>query len=160
VIANVQLRHLTPEEYLAWERQQPLKYEYIAGAVYAMTGVTLAHNTIALNLYSQLQPHLRKRGCRGHVAGVKVQVSNREPYFYPNVVVSCDEGDRRAIEVICYPKLIVEILSPNTASFDRGDKFKFYRRIPTLEEYVLIDSEKVGIDSEVLKGSLTDKRRG
>jgi Uma2 family endonuclease len=53
VIANVQLRHLTPEEYLAWERQQPLKYEYIAGAVYAMTGVTLAHNTIALNLYSQ-----------------------------------------------------------------------------------------------------------
>ncbi len=75
-----------------------------------------------------------------------MQVSQREPYFYPDVVVSCDKRDRRATEAIQYPKLIIEVLSPSNAGFDRGDKFKFYRRIPTLEEYVLIDYEKIGID--------------
>jgi Uma2 family endonuclease len=146
MIANPQARGFTPDEYLAWEREQPIRHEYIDGEVYAMTGGSLAHNAIALNLYSQLRPHLRERGCRGHVADVKVKVSQRGPYFYPDVVVTCDERDRRAVEAIQYPKLIVEVLSPSTAGFDRGDKFKFYRRIPTLEEYVLIDSEKVGID--------------
>jgi Uma2 family endonuclease len=146
MIANPQARGLTPDEYLAWEREQPIRHEYIDGEVYAMTGGTLPHNAIALNLYSQLRPHLRERGCRGHVADVKVRVSQKGPYFYPDVVVTCDERDRRAVEAIQYPKLIVEVLSPSTAGFDRGDKFKFYRRIPTLEEYVLIDSEKIGID--------------
>jgi Uncharacterized protein conserved in cyanobacteria len=146
MIANPQPKIFTPDEYLAWEREQLIRHEYIDGEVYAMTGGSLAHNAIALNFYSQLRPHLRERGCRGHVADVKVRVSQKGPYFYPDVVVTCDERDRRAVEAIQYPKLIVEVLSPSTAGFDRGDKFKFYRRIPTLEEYVLIDSEKIGID--------------
>ncbi len=146
MIANPQASGLTPDEYLAWEREQPIKHEYINGEVYAMTGGTLSHNAIVLNLYSQLRPHLREWGYRSHVADVKVRVSERGPYFYPDLVVSCDEQDRRATEAIQYPKLIVEVLSPSTAGFDRGDKFRFYRRIPTLEEYVLIDAEKVGID--------------
>jgi len=146
MIANPQARSLTPDEYLAWEREQPIKHEYIDGEVYAMAGGTLAHNAIVLNLYSQLRPHLRERGCLGNVADVKVRVSERGPYFYPDLVVSCDERDRRATEVLQYPKLIVEVLSPSTAGFDRGDKFKFYRRIATLQEYVLIDAEQVGID--------------
>ncbi|MCI3281429.1 Uma2 family endonuclease [Synechococcus sp. PCC 6717] len=146
MIANPQASGLTPDEYLAWEREQPIKHEYMDGEVYAMTGGTLPHNDITLNLYSQLRPHLRKRGCRINVADVTVQVSQRGPYFYPDVVVSCDERDRRATEAIQYPKLIVEVLSPSTAGFDRGDKFRFYRRISTLQEYVLIDAEKVGID--------------
>ncbi len=146
MIANSQSRGFTPEEYLAWEREQPIRHEYIDGEVYAMTGGTLPHNDITLNLYSELRPHLRKQGCRINVVAVKVRVSEKGPYFYPDLVVSCDERDRRATEFLQYPKLIVEVLSPSTAGFDRGDKFKFYRRIPTLEEYVLIDSEKVGID--------------
>ncbi len=146
MIANSQSRGFTPEEYLAWEREQPIRHEYIDGEVYAMTGGTLPHNDITLNLYSELRPHLRKQGCRINVVAVKVRVSEKEPYFYPDLVVSCDERDRCATEFLQYPKLIVEVLSPSTAGFDRGDKFKFYRRIPTLEEYVLIDSEKVGID--------------
>ncbi len=146
MIANSQSRGFTPEEYLAWEREQPIRHEYIDGEVYAMTGGTLPHNDITLNLYSELRPHLRKQGCRINVVAVKVRVSEKGPYFYPDLVVSCDERDRYATEFLQYPKLIVEVLSPSTAGFDRGDKFKFYRRIPTLEEYVLIDSEKVGID--------------
>lgn len=146
MIANAQPQGFTPAEYLDWEAEQPIKHEYINGEVYAMTGGTLPHNDIALNLYSQLRPHLRERSCRGNVADAKVRVSEAGPYFYPDLVVSCDERDRRATDAIYYPKLIIEVLSPSTAGFDRGDKFKFYRRIPTLQEYVLIDAEKVGVD--------------
>jgi Uma2 family endonuclease len=146
MIANPQPRGLTPDEYLAWERQQPTKHEYIDGEVYAMTGGTLAHNAIAVNLVSALRGKLRGTRCKVYAADAKVRVAAKGPYFYPDVVVSCDERDRRATETLQYPKLIVEVLSPSTAGFDRGDKFKFYRRIPTLEEYVLIDAEKVGID--------------
>jgi len=141
MLATPQSRGFTPDEYLAWEREQPIRHEYIDGEVYAMTGGTLPHNAITLNLYSELRLHLRKRGCFGYVSDVKVQVSEKGAYFYPDLVVSCDERDRRATESLQYPKLI-----PSTAGFDRGDKFKFYRPIPTLEEYVLIDSEKVAID--------------
>ncbi len=146
MIANPQARGLTPDEYLAWERDQPIRHEYIDGEVYAMTGGTLPHNDIAVNLTTILRTTLRGTGCKVRMSDAKVRVSAQGPYFYPDVVVSCDERDRRATEAIQYPKLIVEVLSPSTAGFDRGDKFKFYRRIPTLEEYVLIDSEKVGID--------------
>jgi Uma2 family endonuclease len=146
MIANPQARGFTPDEYLAWEREQPIRHEYIDGEVYAMTGGTLPHNDIAVNLTTILRTTLRGTGCKVRMSDAKVRVSAQGPYFYPDVVVSCDERDRRAVEAIQYPKLIVEVLSPSTAGFDRGDKFKFYRRIPTLEEYVLIDSEKVGID--------------
>ncbi|EKQ67677.1 hypothetical protein OsccyDRAFT_3961 [Leptolyngbyaceae cyanobacterium JSC-12] len=146
MIANAQPKGLTPDEYLAWEAQQPIKYEYMDGEVYAMTGGTLPHNDIAVNLTSILRTTLRGTGCKVRMSDAKVRVAAKGPYFYPDLVVSCDERDRRAIEAIQYPKLIAEVLSPSTAGFDRGDKFRFYRRIPTLEEYVLIDSEKVGID--------------
>jgi Uma2 family endonuclease len=146
MIANPQARGFTPDEYLAWEREQPIRHEYIDAEVYAMTGGTLPHNDIAVNLTTILRTTLRGTGCKVRMSDAKVRVSAQGPYFYPDVVVSCDERDRRAVEAIQYPKLIVEVLSPSTAGFDRGDKFKFYRRIPTLEEYVLIDSEKVGID--------------
>ncbi|MEN9216876.1 MAG: Uma2 family endonuclease [Gloeomargarita sp. HHBFW_bins_162] len=139
MIANPQPRRFTPDEYLAWEAQQPHKYEYIEGVAYAMTGGNLAHNDIVLNFYSQLRPHFQQRCCRVNVADAKVYVSAARSYFYPDLVISCDDRDRRATEAIRYPQLIVEVLSPSTASFDRGDKFKFYRRLPTLQEYVLVE---------------------
>jgi Uma2 family endonuclease len=146
MIAKVQHPLMTPAEYLAWEAEQPLKHEYINGVVYSITGGTLPHNDIAVNLTSALRAALRGTGCKVQMADAKVRVSEAGPYFYPDLVVSCDERDRRATDAISYPKLIVEVLSPSTAGFDRGDKFKFYRNNPTLEEYVLIDAEKVGVD--------------
>jgi Uma2 family endonuclease len=146
MIAQVHPQSITVTEYLAWEAEQPLRHEYIDGEVYAMTGGTLPHNDIALNLYSLVRSHLRGKGCRANVADAKVRVSPTGPYFYPDLMVSCDERDRQATDAIAYPKLIVEVLLPGTAGFDRGDKFKFYRRLSTLQEYVLIDAEKVGVD--------------
>lgn len=145
-MVNVQVAGMTPDEYLEWEEHQELKHEYILGDVYAMAGGTVAHNDIVLNLYSLLRPHLRAKRCRANVADVKVKVSSVGPYFYSDLVVTCDDRDRQAVKIISYPRMIFEVLSPITAAFDRGDKFKFYRRVPTLQEYILVDGEKVGVD--------------
>ena len=111
-----------------------------------MAGGTIAHNDIALNAYNALRSHLKAMGCRINVADVKVQDRNAKKYFYPDVVVSCNESDRGSRDVISFPKLIIEVLSPSTEGFDRGDKFKYYRRFPSLLEYVLIDADKISID--------------
>ncbi|AFZ24884.1 hypothetical protein Cylst_2685 [Cylindrospermum stagnale PCC 7417] len=141
-----QPQQMTIEEYLQWEPQQDLRYEYVHGEVFAMTGGTIPHNDIALNLYRTLYPHLRSRGCRVNVSDVKVQVSPKSPYYYPDVIVSCDSQDINARKFIQNPKLIAEVLSPGTSAKDRGEKFTYYLKIPTLQEYILIDSEKISVE--------------
>jgi Uma2 family endonuclease len=146
MIATPNHRPMSPQEYLAWEEEQPLKYEYIHGEAYAMTGGTLSHNSIAVNITTALRTHLRGKGCKVFMADAKVSVSEQGPYFYPDVVVSCEERDRRALQMVQYPCLIIEVLSPGTEGYDRGDKFKFYRRLKTLQEYVLVDAEKLSVE--------------
>ncbi|NEU77412.1 Uma2 family endonuclease [Hassallia byssoidea VB512170] len=141
-----QPQKMTIEEYLEWEPQQEIRYEYVNGEVFAMTGGTIPHNDIALNLYTALRPHLRSRGCRVNVSDVKVQVSPKSPYYYPDVIVSCDPQDLNARKFIQNPKLIAEVLSPGTSGKDRGEKFTYYLTIPTLQEYILIDSEKISVE--------------
>lgn len=137
--------HLTAEEYLAWETEQDTRHEYVNGAMVTMTGGTIAHNLLALNLHSALRPHLQKRGCVATVADVKVQVSN-SVYYYPDLVVTCSDRDLQARQLLQEPCVIVELLSPSTAANDRGDKFKNYRNLNSLQEYVLIDSEKINVE--------------
>lgn len=137
---------MTPQEYLQWEEQQSIKYDYIDGKVYAMTGGTIPHNDIALNLASALKNHLRGKSCKVQIADAKVGVSTNGPFHYPDVMVSCDPRDKKARDVIYHPCLIVEVLSPSTEAFDRGKKFKHYRQIDTLKEYILMDSEKISVE--------------
>ncbi|MBE9215207.1 Uma2 family endonuclease [Plectonema cf. radiosum LEGE 06105] len=137
---------MTIEEYLAWEPLQELRYEYDNGEVFAMTGGTIPHNDIALNFYTALRPHLRARGCRVNVSDVKVQLTPKSPYYYPDVIVSCDPQDLNARKFIQNPKIIAEVLSPVTASRDRGEKFTNYLKMPSLQEYLLIDSEKISVE--------------
>ncbi|HLP88402.1 MAG TPA: Uma2 family endonuclease [Nostocaceae cyanobacterium] len=146
MIANLQPQKMTIAEYLDWEILQDCRYEYVHGEVIAMTGGTIPHNDIALNVYRTLYNHLRLKGCRINVADVKLQVSLESPYFYPDVIVSCDQRDLQARKFIQYPKLIIEVLSPGTEARDRGEKFAFYRTIPSLQEYLLIESEKIGVE--------------
>ncbi|MFP4101157.1 Uma2 family endonuclease [Coleofasciculus sp.] len=134
------------DDYLVWESQQDIRYEYVNGEVFAMTGGTIPHNDIALNLYRALYPHLRSRGCRVNVSDVKVQVSPKSIYYYPDVIVSCDPQDLNARKFIQKPKLIVEVLSPGTSAKDRGEKFTYYLTIPSLQEYILIDSETISVE--------------
>jgi len=146
MVATPQPKYMTPQEYLDWEEQQPIKYEYINGEVYAMTGGTLAHATIAANLFYQLKNHLRGGSCRPFVFEAKLGVSEKGPFHYPDVMVTCDEKDKNAKKVIYHPSIIVEVLSPSTESFDRGKKFQQYRRISSLREYVLISAEQLTVE--------------
>ncbi|GET35350.1 Uma2 family endonuclease [Microseira wollei] len=137
---------MTVDEYLEWEARQEIRHEYVNGEIFAMTGGSIPHNDIALNLYTALRPHLRPRGCRVNVSDVKLQLSSSKAYFYPDVIVSCDPQDLNSRKFIQHPKLIVEVLSPGTEAKERGEKFTYYRTIPTLQEYVLIESEKIAVE--------------
>lgn len=131
---------LTPQEYLEWEIQQPLRYEYFNGEVFAMAGGTLPHADIALNFASLLREPLRGR-CKVRNSDAKVGITDEGPFTYPDLSISCDERDRTARQFIRYPCVIIEVLSPSTEAYDRGGKFALYRRLSTLQEYVLVSSE-------------------
>ncbi len=152
MIATPEPLRMVAEAYLDWESHQEMRYEYVNGDVLAMTGGTIPHNDIALNLYTALRPHLQLKGCRVNVSDVKVQVTSTL-YLYPDLIVSCDERDRNAIKAIQYPKLIVEVLSPGTETYDRKDKFALYRQSSTLEEYVLVDSTSISVECYRRSGS-------
>lgn len=146
MIAIPQPKYMTPQEYLEWEERQNIKYEYVNGEVFAMTGGTIAHNAIAVNLITALKNYLRGGSCRVYMADAKLSVSEKGPFHYPDVMVTCDQRDKQAIKFIQYPCLIAEVLSPGTEAYDRGNKFTHYRRIQTLREYVLIDAQKISVE--------------
>ena len=125
---------MSPEEYLEWEAKQQVRYEYIDGEIFAMIGGTIPHSKIYLNFYRALYPRLSQRGCEAYVADVKVQANENSSYFYPDLVVTCHPDDLKARDFIQHPKVIVEVLSPSTEKYDRGDRFKYYRQIPSLQE--------------------------
>jgi Uma2 family endonuclease len=137
---------MSPQDYLEWEEQQTTKHEYLNGEAYAMTGGTLNHNAIAVNLTTALRTYLRGKSCKVFMADAKVGVSENGPFFYPDIMVSCDERDRRALKVVQHPCLIIEVLSPSTEAFDRGEKFRHYRRLTSLKEYVLVNAETKGVE--------------
>ena len=139
------LTPMTVGDYLEWEPRQERRYEYLHGQVVAMTGGTLPHNDLAINLLTVLRPLVRAQGCRINIADAKVKVTP-SIYRYPDLVVSCDARDKAALNAIQFPTLIVEVLSPATESIDRSDKFREYRTIPSLQEYVLISSTQVAVE--------------
>jgi len=139
-------QRMTPEAYLAWEAQQEERHEYIDGEILAMTGGSIPHTKIYLNFYRALYPHLRQRGCEAYVSDVKVQTYENRRYFYPDIVITCNSEDLKSRQFVQNPTVIIEVLSPSNASYDRGDKLKYYRQIASLQEYVLVDSESMSVE--------------
>ena len=146
MVAQLQSPPMSPEEYLEWELKQPFKYGYIKGRIYAMSGGTLAHDRVAVNLTALLVPHLRGGPCINYGSDAKVGITARGPFHYPDASITCDERDKSASIVIRHPCLIVEVLSDSTEAFDRGEKFMHYRRIKTLREYVLISPKSMSVE--------------
>ncbi|WP_254563518.1 Uma2 family endonuclease [Oscillatoria sp. HE19RPO] len=132
---------LTPEQYLESEIKSPIKHQYINGEVLAMAGTTDSHNTIAGNLFALIRSHLRGTDCRLYFADVKAYLEQRNCFYYPDLMVTCDSNDRKNSTYKRFPKLIVEVLSPSTEAFDRGDKFNDYQTLNSLEEYVLVNTK-------------------
>ncbi|WP_024544970.1 Uma2 family endonuclease [Picosynechococcus sp. NKBG15041c] len=138
--------YLSPEEYLALEQDSDIRHEYMHGEVYAMAGATRAHNTLSLNLAIALRNHLNNSPCRTYMADVKVRLSAGKKFFYPDLIVSCDDNDELSLSYVTEPRVIIEVLSESTEGFDRGNKFKFYRTIPSLQEYVLVSTTQYSVD--------------
>jgi len=132
-------------DYLVLEQASRQRHEYRYGLVYAMAGGSGNHSAICINLLSAIHGHLRQTDCRFYGSDVKVSYADRF-FYYPDAFVTCDPRDRTDHYVKRYSKLIAEILSPFTELFDRTTKFEDYQAIETLEEYVLIDQEKVAVE--------------
>lgn len=146
MIASPQYSHLTSDEYLQFEETSHIKHEYIDGEVYAMAGATDAHVTIAGNIFALLLSHLRGSGCRVYISDMKVRIEHKNRFYYPDVMVTCDQRDRENSTYKLFPSVIIEVLSNSTEAFDRGDKFADYQSLETLQEYVLINSKKARIE--------------
>lgn len=132
-------RPLTVEEYFELEERSTLRHEYINGAVYAMTGVSRAHNSLSLELAFLLKQHLRTGPCRVFSTDLKLhlKLGDDRLYYYPDVMVACDKqgwGEH----FIHNPKLVIEVLSPTTQSIDLREKALSYKRLPSVEEYVVV----------------------
>jgi Uma2 family endonuclease len=134
-------RYYTLEEYFALERTSEARYEYWQGEVFAMSGASPAHVQIQINLITLLRTQLRGRPCRLFSSDMRLKVPSLPPYRYPDLSALCGAPSFELIgglEVLTNPTLIVEILSPTTEAFDRGDKFTHYKSIPSFCEYLLI----------------------
>ncbi|WP_266365150.1 Uma2 family endonuclease [Tellurirhabdus rosea] len=137
--------YYTPEQYLEQERQSEYKSEYFRGEIFMMAGATPNHNRVKENLSGLTFLHLRGKSCRGFSSGQRLLVRENGLYTYPDYMVICGQNRYSDIrsDTVTNPVLIAEILSPSTESYDRGEKFKLYRALETLHEYVLLDSQKV-----------------
>ncbi|WP_017652254.1 Uma2 family endonuclease [Fortiea contorta] len=146
MIINESNYYISPEEYLEGEKVSQIKHEYIDGQVYAMAGASDAHVTVTGNLFTLLRSHLRGSGCRVYMLDMKAQIQTSNRYFYPDVMVTCDQRDREFEYFKSYPCLIVEVLSESTEGFDRGKKFASYRELESLQEYVLISPRRMNVE--------------
>jgi Uma2 family endonuclease len=147
ISAREHFPQFTPAEYLEWEAQQDLRYEYIEGRVRPIADETVDRiiNTAA-NFSTLLQDHLRGTVCRVFGNRVKVQTVESNSFCYPDLSVSGDVHDRSANNFISHPGTIIEVLSPSTEAYDRGEKFGLYRSSPSLQEYVLVSTDLIHLD--------------
>ncbi len=137
---------ISVEDYLEGELRSEVKHEYVNGEVYAMVGVTVFHNVIAVNCLVWLHPRLQSP-CVALIGEVKarVQTETEDHFYYPDVMVACDEGDLDSY-YRSQPCLIIEVLSDSTERRDRADKFFAYRKLPSLREYVLIAQDSYRVE--------------
>jgi len=130
------------EDYLESEKISEIKHEYVDGEVFAVSGTSRRHNEILGNIYEKLKRHLRGDKCRPYFVDIKVFVEKFNRFYYPDLVVICDE-ERENEYFTTKPKLIIEVLSPSTSLTDRREKMFIYKEIETLDEYILIEQDKI-----------------
>ncbi len=136
--------HIGVAEYLAGERESPVRHEYVEGEVYAMAGASDRHNRIALNIASRLNNHMGDSPCEVFISDMKIKVAP-EVFYYPDVVVTCDPAGGDAY-FRAEPRLIVEVISPSTERIDRHEKMMAYKSVQSLQEYVLVSQDEMRVE--------------
>jgi Uma2 family endonuclease len=144
----------TPAEYLSRERASDQRSELIKGQIYAMAGASRRHSLIVGNIFGEIRNGTRGRPCEAHPGDLRVKVQRTEMYTYPDIAAMCgtpeledDHGD-----TLLNPTVIVEVLSPSTESYDRGQTFAHYRRLDSLREYILVAQDTVSVEQYVRNG--------
>ena len=147
-------KHFTIAEYLEMEEAAVEKSEYYQGEIFAMSGALLTHNMIAGNTFSFLHQKLKGKGCRPYNSDMRVHIKENTLFTYPDISVVCGKPETLNNDNfnLLNPVVLIETLSDSTKSYDRGDKFKLYRDIPTLKEYILIDSKNIEIECWRING--------
>lgn len=151
--ASAAQTYLTPEEYIAFERKalpdaEIIRHEYLNGELIAMSGASREHNLITGNISGELRNLLRRSSCETYANEMRVSTPTTTSYFYPDVVVVCDEPrfEDDIFDTLLNPILLVEVLSPSTKAYDRGEKFAHYRHLPSLQEYLLVAQDEVCVE--------------
>lgn len=146
-------KHYTPAEYLAREDAAEYKSEYYQGEIFAMAGGSINHNRIVGDLYGKLNRTLLNKNCEAFMNEMKVWIETEQLFTYPDILVVCGKPQfyQDRDDIVTNPRLIVEILSEATKNYDRGEKFKFYRTLPSLQEYLLIDQYTIHVEQFFLE---------
>ena len=152
-VAVETVRRLTPEEYLEQERRAERKSEYRDGEVVAMSGASFAHNRINSNLVRELGNQLYGKPCDVFAQDMKTRTTPTR-FSYPDVIVVCGEPELldENNDVVTNPTVIIEILSPSTEAYDRGEKFAAYQRSASLQEYVLVAQDQIAVEHYIRRG--------
>ena len=137
------------EGYLALEMKADYKSEYFRGDIFMMAGATPNHNRIKENLSGEIYNSLKKKkSCRSYSSDQRIHIPENSLYSYPDIVVVCGQNQyaEKDKNTIINPTVLIEVLSESTGAYDRGDKFRFYRDIDSLKEYILVNSINVGVE--------------
>lgn len=141
-------RRLTVAEYLALEADSLTKHEFYRGEIFAMAGASIRHNEISGNLYHALRKRLGGKGCRPYGSDLRIRIDAADLFTYANALVVCGRIERAAEspESVTNPRVIVEVLSKSTESYDRGQKWEFYQQLDSLREYVLVSQDEAKVE--------------
>ena len=136
------------EEYLEMENVADEKHEYYKGEIFAMSGAKVAHNTISGNLYVAIAIKLKGKKCKPYNSDQRIHIKTNTLFTYPDISIICGEVITLNNDEynVLNPTVIIEVLPKSTKNYDRGEKFKLYRDIPSLKEYVLVDSASIHIE--------------
>jgi Uma2 family endonuclease len=141
-------KYTSIEDYLLAEEEAQEKHEYYKGEVFAMAGGSIPHNQIVSNAIAELNYFLRGKKCQVFPSDLKIHNEANTLFTYPDLSIVCGEPERwkKRNDTITNPAVIIEVLSQKTMNYDRGEKFRLYRSIPSLKEYILISSLEISVE--------------
>ena len=146
-----EIKYITEEEYLATERLATEKHEYFEGEIFAMSGASIPHNIIASNTMGNLFSKLKGKTCHPFGSDLRIYIPENTLYTYPDLSIICGEIETTDdnFDTATNPTVLIEILSKSTRGYDKGAKFTLYRKIKSLQEYIMIDSEQMMVIKQI-----------
>jgi Uma2 family endonuclease len=138
------INYVSPQDYLQMERKSPIKHQYLDGKMVATAGASLAHNDIVANLLREIGSFLKGTQCKIRPSDLRISIPSANSYTYPDATIICGKPEMEddKFDTARNPAVIFEVLSGTTEEYDSGNKFLYYQRIPSLKEYILVNSFK------------------